>query len=77
LLLKLRHSVNRADIEYLAGRVLGPQSFSLGVCYGMGAQLVDGVVEIAKLVKTLVLADLHDKVHGRSVWQGLSMMAIR
>ena len=46
LLLRLRHSVNRMEIEYPAVRILGPQSFGLGVSVGMGGQIIDGAIEL-------------------------------
>jgi len=74
LLQQLRSSVHRLELEFPAVRILGPQSFGLGVAVGIGGQIIDMAIDLASLVKTLVLADLYDQLHARSGWQSLTML---
>ena len=59
--------VQRSDgwtrLQPLVVSLLGPQTFGLGVVYGMGENLVGGVVGLAQLAKIFLLADLYDRAH--------------
>jgi hypothetical protein len=54
----------RFDAGRIFGEVLvGPQTFGLGVVYGMGENVVGSVVALAQLASTFLLADLYDRAH--------------
>jgi hypothetical protein len=57
---RLRAAIDWLDLQPIVVRVLGPESFSAGVVYGMGADLVSSVIELADLIKIFVLAELCD-----------------
>ena len=44
----------------LLQRLMGPQCFTLGVVYGMGENFAVSAVELLKLIRMLLLAELHD-----------------
>jgi hypothetical protein len=67
---ELRRSLQWADTNQLAARLLGRQSFGLGAIYGIGARVVSDVVGLAELGKTFILADLYDLSHKRRGWSG-------
>ena len=67
---RLRSASTWLDLQPIVVRLLGPTSFSAGVVYGMGEDLVASVFELAALVKVLVLADLYDGT--RSGWASTS-----
>jgi len=52
-----------ARLQPLVVSLLGPQTFGLGVIYGMGENVVGGVLGLAQLAKTFLLADLYDRTH--------------
>jgi hypothetical protein len=45
-------------------RLIGPQTFGLGVLYGIGENVVGSVVDVAQLARTFLLADLYDRANG-------------
>jgi len=61
---RLRSGLTWLDMQPVVVKALGPASFSAGVVYGMGEDVVTSVVEFADLVKTFVLADVYDRVWG-------------
>jgi hypothetical protein len=61
---QLRSGLSWLDVQPVAVKLLGPLSFSAGVVFGMGEDIVSSVVELADLVKTSVLADLYDRAWG-------------
>jgi hypothetical protein len=50
-------------LQRLVVSLIGPQTFGLGVVYGMGENVVGGVLGLAQLAKTFLLADLYDRAH--------------
>jgi hypothetical protein len=72
LFLKLKQGARWADVHPVAVRLFGAQSFSLGVVYGMGEQIVNDVTGLAELCKTFLLADLYDLSRRRSGWSGVA-----
>jgi hypothetical protein len=50
-------------LQELVAAVLGPQTFGLGVIYGAGENVAGGIVSIAAIAKTLLLADLYDRAN--------------
>jgi hypothetical protein len=50
-------------LEQYVLRLLGPQTFGLGVLYGMGENVAGRVIDVSRLARTLLLADLYDRAH--------------
>jgi hypothetical protein len=67
------------DLQPIVVRLLGTTSFSAGVVYGMGEDLVSSVVELADLIKILVLAELYDRprIPSTSVFYGPRLEPVR
>ena len=59
------------QLKVIAGVLLGGQSFSAGVCYGIVKNPVVAVAGVLDLAKTLVLADLYDRIFGGPSWRSL------
>jgi len=60
LLQRLRSAASSSELQRIAVGVLGPQCFGAGVIAGIGEDIIDSAVELAKLVGRLVLADPND-----------------
>jgi hypothetical protein len=58
---EFRRSDNWASLQPIVYAIVGPQSFGLGVVYGMGENLVLGVLGLADVARTFLLADLYDR----------------
>ncbi|HYR88478.1 MAG TPA: GH-E family nuclease [Terriglobia bacterium] len=56
-----------ATVQPLVFALVGPQTFGLGVIFGMGENVVGGALSLAQLAKTLLLADLYDRAHQPSL----------
>lgn len=60
LLRALDRIADAASLRQFVVAALGPQCFAAGVLAGAGADVIGSAVDLLKLVKTFVLADLHD-----------------
>ncbi|HEY6361571.1 MAG TPA: hypothetical protein VIX63_10735 [Vicinamibacterales bacterium] len=60
-----------SKLQPIVLEVVGQYSFGLGVLYGIGENVIGSVVELGQLVKTFLLADLHDRAQ-RSVFAAAS-----
>jgi filamentous hemagglutinin len=56
------------DMEALVRRLLGADSFGLGVCVGLVSQPADEFAGLVSLAKTFHLADIYDRVYGKLSW---------
>jgi hypothetical protein len=68
LLSQLRDAIDGIDLQRAAVALLGSQCFSAGVIAGIGVDIITSVVDLLKLGKTLVLAELHDLSTGQVSW---------
>jgi hypothetical protein len=59
------------QLKSVAEFVLGPQSFSAGVCVGIVKNPVTSVVALLELQKVFILADLHDRLEHPQSWSAL------
>ncbi|MGN6529421.1 MAG: hypothetical protein ACTHL8_23760 [Burkholderiaceae bacterium] len=66
---KLVNAVSTTDTSTAIGQLLGQQSFTAGIVYGMCANLAGSVWQLAKLFKTLALAEYWDTKHAGTFWE--------
>jgi hypothetical protein len=57
----LESSDSWLTLRPLVMSLMGPQTFGLGVIYGAGENIIGGVLGLAQLAKTFLLADLYDR----------------
>ena len=72
LVARLENVADFDQLEELIKRILGPQSFALGVVYGAGEAFIVSLADLFGLIKTFVLADLYDATRRNpysSMWQ--------
>jgi hypothetical protein len=60
---QFRASDHWRSLQPIVYAVVGPQSFGLGVVYGMGENIVGSLVGLAEIAKVFLLADLYDRAH--------------
>ena len=68
---QLGNTVGGPAVQKVLFALLGNDSFSAGVVYGMTKNIVVSVYELGKLFKMLALAEYHDVRHAQSFWQRL------
>jgi hypothetical protein len=64
----LRWAANGEVSRSIVAGLLGPQCFSVGVIAGIGADILESVEALLKLVEKLILADLYDLDAGKFHW---------
>ncbi|MGN6525985.1 MAG: hypothetical protein ACTHL8_06320, partial [Burkholderiaceae bacterium] len=66
---RLHDAVGSDAVQKALFAVLGEQSFTAGVAYGMTKGLVVGVWQLGLLFKTLAFAEYDDLKHGGTFWE--------
>ncbi|MCB1771490.1 MAG: hypothetical protein KDJ31_17610 [Candidatus Competibacteraceae bacterium] len=69
LLQELLDASNGPELQTVAVALFGQTCFSVGVIVGIGSDIITSVVDLLKLAKILVLADLYDLQAGQAWWQ--------
>lgn len=68
MLESLRQATSSVEMQRIAIWFLGDKCFTAGAAVGAGVDIIDSTVDLLKLLKTLVLADLHDFATGQVNW---------
>ncbi len=68
-------ATNTIDTRSAVGRILGNQSFTAGVLFGMGENVVKSVFDLAQMAQMFVLAEVYEARHAASFWERLASSA--
>ncbi|MEN9864863.1 MAG: hypothetical protein RL748_453 [Pseudomonadota bacterium] len=68
---QIASATNWIDTRSAVGAFLGDKSFTAGIAAGMAENLIEGVLDLAKLMYTLTLADVYEVRHETGFWRSL------
>ena len=69
---KVAVATNWIDTRSAAGRILGDRSFTAGVLFGMGENIIKSVFDLAEMAQMFVLAEVYSVRHARGFWETLA-----
>lgn len=66
---EFRRTSEWGRLQRTSVQFLGPESFSLGVAWGIGEATIRDAASLVQLILVFVLADLHDRAERPSLWR--------